>query len=132
MVALASAKACDSIAVVGPQSLEYLVALLRSGFDCAACVLTDSPQCWGEPIDHLFVCGGMRDDQLALLVGSIGPRLRRGGAIVVQLREASQDQVISQALKGAGLFELRPVFDGSGSVLATHRLCQPDRYLIAA
>ena len=132
MIALSSAKACDSIAIVGPQSLEYLVALMRSGFECAACISPHNPPICAEPIDYLFICGAMRDDQLALLVGSIGRRLRRGGAIVVQLREAGQDQVISRALESAGLFELRPVFDGSGSVLAAHRLCQPDRCSMAA
>ena len=132
MVALSSAKRSDSIAVTGPQSIDYLVALFRSGFECATCMSADNPQVCGEPIDHLFVCGAMGDDQLAHLVVSVGRRLCRGGAIVVQLRAAGQDQVIYQALAGAGLCELPPTFDGSGNVLAAHRLRQSDRLSIAA
>ncbi len=132
MLSLSTVKDSDTIAVVGPQSLEYFVALFRLGFDCAACISGDGPYACGEPIDHLFVSGPLADQRLAMLVDGVAPRLRPDGTIVAQLREAGQDRVISRALGAAGLFGLPPIFDGGANLLVSHHLGQPDRLAIAA
>ena len=132
MVSCAAASTADTIAVVGPQSLDCLLALCRSGFERAVCVSAQSPRACGEPIDHLFVTGPMTDDQLALVVSSIGRRIRPGGAIVATLRDAGQDLVICKALGELGLVVASSAPESSGRVVASHRLSRPERLAAAA
>ena len=132
MVSCAAARTADTIAVVGPQGLDYLLALCRSGFERAVCVSAQSPRACGEPIDHLFVTGPMSDDQLALVVASIGRRVRSDGTVVATLRDAGQDTIICKALDALGLVAASPVLESSGSVVASHRLSKPERFAVAA
>ena len=132
MVSLSSAEVNDSIAIIGPLSLDYLVVLLRLGYECAVCMSGEEPRPCGEPIDHLFVTGPMKDDQLATIIASVGPQLRRNGTIVASLREPGQDKVIAGALRRPGLVNLPAVFAGSGHFLASYRYRSTMHLAIAA
>ena len=132
MVSCAAARTADTVAVVGPQALDYVLALCRSGFERAVCVSAQSPRACGEPIDHLFVTGPMTDDQLALVVSSIGRRVHADGVIVAALRDVDQDGIVCRALGELGLAAASPVLEGSGGLMAAHRLSKPERFAVAA
>ena len=132
MILLSCAGVTDRIAVVGAQSLDYLVALCRLGFEAAVCISGEHACACSEPVDHLFVTGVMKEDRVALVVSSIARRLNDNGTIVASLRNAGQDQIISMALDDIGFANSRPVFDSTGLLLVSHRKSRPDQFEVAA
>ncbi len=132
MAALAFAKPTDRIAVVGPRSLDYVLALLRAGYEHALCISAQNPRACGEAIDHLFVSGPLEDGRLRAAVVSVGGHLSEAGAIVARLRDVEQDGIICGALAAAGGIGSAPVFDASRDLLVSHRHAGPTDYAIAA
>ena len=132
MTGLASARPDDRIAVVGPRSLDYVLALFRSGFEHALCISAQTPRACGEAIDHLFVSGPLEDDRLQAVVANVGGHLGETGSIVARVRDVEQDRVICEALAATGVVELAPVFDASRDMLVRHRRYSPADYAVAA
>ena len=132
MTALASAKPADRIAVVGPRSLDYVLALFRAGYEHALCISAQSPRACGEVLDHLFVSGPLEDGRLRAVVAGVGGHLGETGSIVARLRNVEQDRVVCEALGGTGFVEPAPVFDASRGLLVSHRRAPPIPYAIAA
>ena len=132
MTALACARPDDRIAVVGPRSLDCVLALFRSGYEHALCISAESPRACGETIDHLFVSGPLDDSRLQAVVANVGGHLGETGASVARLRDVEQDRIICEALGAAGLAEPAPVFDASRDILVSHRRSAPMDYAIAA
>ena len=121
MTGLACARPQDRIAVVGPRSLDYVLALFRSGFEHALCISAQTPRACGEAIDHLFVSGPLEDDRLQAVVADVGGHLGETGCIVARVRDVEQDRIICEALSTAGVVQPAPVFDSSRDMLVRHR-----------
>ena len=132
MVLLSCVAMTDRIAVVGPQSLDYLVALCRLGFEAAVCISGEDARSCVEPVDHLFVTGVMKEDRLLRVVSSTLRRLKDDGTIVASLRDVSQNQIISTALAEIGFANSTPVFESAGLLLVSHRKSRPDQFAVAA
>ena len=117
---LAHADKDQLISVAGPDSLEAMISLCRSGFVRVECARQATCRGADGASETLLVVGLMSAQDLASVLQRTCRLLRDGGTLVVQLQKSKDDAIVRSALNGRGMRVTSTLVDVSAGFLATH------------
>lgn len=124
-ISLAKADRYGRVSVAGPDGLEAMISLCRSGFEHVECARQATCSSADDASDVLLIAGPLNLGELSAVLQRTCRLLRDGGVLVVQLKMPSDDQTVRAVLERNALSIASTLFDLSAGCLVSHAVRRP-------